>query len=221
MTFRPKVLVTTCTGDCWIHKHVVMSLIRVLRDGRYQSTLMTPTWTPYEQALNRCAKEMLKGDYNYWLNIDDDNPPTGNPLDVLDHDLDLVGFPTPVYHDKVRGDRPWYFNALSYVEEEHAWKPHEPWTGLQEVDAIGTGAFVVSRRVIAQMKPPWFMRQYDEYGIVERGHDYLFCHKAKKLGFRIWADFNCVCQHFVETDLLSAIQAFNAAHQKPQGVSDG
>lgn len=211
---RPRVLVTVPNGDGWLHKHVVFAVVRCLQTPWCEVVLQCPTWTPYEHNLNRCAAEVLDHGYDYWLSMDADNPPTGNPLDLVRDDLDLVGFPTPVWHDAVPGDRPWYFNALDAVEEQEpsgiAWRPHEPCVGLQEVDAIGSGCFLVAARVLRRLTPPWFMRQYDRRGFVERGHDYLFSQAVKAAGFRVWADFDCVCQHFNELDLLSVIKAFCA-----------
>jgi len=151
---------------------------------------------------------MLDDGYDYWLSMDDDNPPTNNPLDLVPMDLDYVGFPTPVWHSEIKGDRPYYFNALMWEEKEEGWKPYEKNTrGLQEVDAVGTGCFLVSRRVIEAIKFP-FARQYDEDGLVTHGHDYLFCHKVKEHGFKVWTHFGYICQHFNELELLETIESF-------------
>lgn len=208
---RPRVLVTVPNGDGWLHKHVAMALLRLQGNRLCEPTIMLPTWRPYEHNLNRCAAQALDDGYDYWLSIDADNPPTGNPLDRVSDDLDLVGFPTPVYHDERKGDRPWYFNALDYVDKDGgAWRPHEPYDGLQAVDCIGSGCFLVAVRVLRALTAPYFMREYNARGFVERGHDYLFSRQVKQHGFRVWADFDRPCQHFNELDILSVIRAFGA-----------
>ncbi len=142
-------------------------------------------------------------------------------MDLIVDNLDLIGFPTPVYHDEVKGDTPWYFNAL--IEKPGGWgaRPPSDCVGLQEVDAIGSGCFLMHSRVLRAIKPPWFMRSYDQWGFVDCGHDYLFCTKVRQAGYRIWADYNRPCQHFVETDLLSLIQAVNASYAKAPPRTEG
>jgi hypothetical protein len=150
--------------------------------------------------------DFLNGGEDYWLSMDDDNPPTNNPLDLVEFDCDLIGLPTPVWHNSTPGDRPWYFNALDAVGD--AYKPHEPCNGLQEVDAIGSGCFLVSRRVMLKLKDQQpFMRVWNPDGTVEVGGDYSFCRKVKTANFRIWAHYDYPCRHFNELDLVEMLQA--------------
>ena len=156
--------------------------------------------------------DFLEGGEDYWLSFDDDNPPLANPLDRVEDDLDLVGFPTPVWHSEVPGDRPYYFNALDRVAD--GWVPHEPCKGLQEVDAIGSGCFLVARRVIEKLKYSHpFARQWGREGTVEVGCDYSFCEKVRGAGFKIFADYDRPCQHFVELPLVEVIQRFGEMQQ--------
>ena len=153
--------------------------------------------------------DFLNGGEDYWLSIDDDNPPTRNPLDLVNLDLDLVGLPTPVWHNSAAGDCPYYFNALDEVGD--GWKPHKACEGLQEVDAIGSGCFLVARRVILAIydQQP-FMRQWRNDGRVSVGCDYSFCQKVKRSGFKIHAHYDYPCEHFVELPLIEVIKAFRS-----------
>ena len=197
-----------------MNKWVARAVINCLQDPRYQVTYQDPVHRPYENNLNHCVAEVLEHGYDYWLTMDDDNPPIRNPLDMVRHDLDIVGFPTPVWHSEVRGDRPWYFNALDFVNSADGggWKPAELTGGLQEVDAIGSGCMLIAYRVLKLMDKPLFMREYDEMGRVVRGHDYLFSQKAKAAGFKIWVDGDYPCRHFVGVELLEVIESFDAFH---------
>jgi len=155
--------------------------------------------------------DFLDGGEDFWLSIDDDNPPRRNPLDRVADDLDVVGFPTPVWHAAVSGDRPFYYNAMYRVEG--GWKPTEHSEGLHEVDAIGSGCFLVARRVMtALMEKQPFMRMWRRDGTVEVGGDFMFCDKVKAAGFQIWADFDRPCDHFNEVSLSEVIQRFGACH---------
>ncbi len=109
--------------------------------------------------------DFLDHDEDYWLSMDDDNPPCRNPLDMVDEDKDIIGFPTPVWFSPVPGDRPWYLNALRKVED--GYKPVEVIDGWQEVDAIGSGCFMVARRVMEAMRYDQpFARQWGKDGRV-------------------------------------------------------
>ena len=201
------VYVTVPNGSGWVHKLVAAALLRIQQDRRYRTRIAMPTHSPYVNNLHRCMWDFLDGGEDYWLSMDDDNPPARNPLDLIELDLDVVGLPTPVWHSAVPGDRPYYFNALDAVGD--GWRPHEPCEGLQEVDAIGSGCFLVSRRVmvnLAEQQP--FMRGWSERGLAVVGGDYSFCRKVKANGFRVWAHFDYPCNHVNELPLLEVIQRF-------------
>jgi hypothetical protein len=156
--------------------------------------------------------DFLNSDAEWFLNIDSDNPPTANPLELIALDKDVIGVATPVYHcdAKKPGDRPYYLNAYKEAVGEVGYKEFQPQTGIQEVDAVGTGCFLVARRVLEDpvMRQAPFHRTTDSAGRVEFGNDINFCRRAKQRGFSIWCDFRSPCQHFVEIEMLEAIRAF-------------
>lgn len=206
---KKRVYITVPNGDGWLHKMVHFAVCRMLSDSRYVIRHDCPTHSPYVNNLHHCVKDFLNGGEDYWLSIDTDNPPINNPLDLVEYDCDLIGCPTPVWHNKVQGDRPWYFNALKWIESEQGYQPYcEEMEGLREVDAIGSGCFLVSRRVIERLKDQQpFMRQWNKDGTVEVGGDYSFCQKVKKAGFKIWAHFDYPCHHFNEVSLVEVIES--------------
>lgn len=209
MNRKLSVYITVPNGNGWLHKLVHFAICKILADHRYQIRHDCPTHSPYVNNLHHCMEDFLGGGENYWLSIDTDNPPINNPLDLVKYDCDLIGLPTPVWHNAVKGDRPWYFNALDWDKEVQAYRPHESCEGLQEVDAIGSGCFLVARRVILKLKDQQpFMRIWNSDGTVEMGGDYSFCRKVKKAGFRVWAHYDYLCHHFNELNLLEMIRAF-------------
>jgi len=213
-----KVLVSVCCEPPYVHKRVVFALLRLQNDPRYETTIILPTHKPYEQALNRVCKDLLTTykDHDYWLNIDADNPPVNNPLDLIELNKDMIGLPTPVWHDAVKGDQPVYWNALEKKVGTDGWKPKHG-EGLTEVDVVGSGCMLVHRRVIETVIRPWFMREYDDDGIVERGHDYLFCEKVQKAGFKVYSHFDYPCEHYNELGVHSVVQAFKALYEPMSG----
>lgn len=201
-----KVLVSV-PNQGWIHKLVVHACFKLYASSGYQITLITPTHRPYEHNLNRIAKDFLAGSWDYWLNIDADNPPIGDPLLNLGTSYDILGFPTPVWRDDSE-TIPLYWNAMK--DEGDGYLPMElPGAGLFGCDAVGTGCVRFNRRVVAAVREvhgPPFIRTYDSDGLVNYGPDFLFCKRAKELGFKVGVDCSCPCRHFCEIDLCTAAQ---------------
>lgn len=218
---RPKIYAITCTADGWVHKNLVMAWMRILQDPRFTTRLSFPVHRPFENALHHAVVEFLAGDAEWFLNIDSDQWPTTNPLELIvgRDDLipgrDVLGVATPVYHCDASkpGDRCYYLNG--YREVEGGYQEFQPQEGLQEVDAVGTGCILIHRRVLEDpvMRMAPFRRTTDEFGRVEYGNDLNFCRRAKERGFRIWCDFRSPCEHVVAVPMLEAIRAFNGVRE--------
>ncbi len=197
----------------WIHKLVCRATDYILLDGRYEVTLIRPTHRPYENNLHHIVNDFMDGGYHFWLNIDADNPPINNPLDLVELDLDIVGLPTPVFHNtgNGNGERPIYWNGYKWNEEKKGFNEWSVKKGLQEVDAVGTGCFLINRRVFnhPEMRKAPFQRTYYEDGRVEFGNDIAFCQRAKKSGFRIHCHYSYPCNHFNELELNEVVKAFS------------
>lgn len=203
------IYVTCPNGSGRLHKAVHFALCRILTDRRYRVRHDCPTHSPYTNNLHHCMIDFLNGGEDYWLSMDDDNPPLRNPLDLVELDCDLIGLPTPVWANIMPGDRPWYFNAMDRAPD--GFKPHEPCEGLQEVDAVGSGCFLVSRRVMLALRYDQpFARQWNRDGTVHIGGDFSFCDKVKAAGFRVWAHFDYLAEHFNTLPLLEVIRAFTS-----------
>lgn len=201
----------------WIHKHVARAVINILQDSRYKITAIFPTHTPYENNLHHIVKDFIGKEYDFWLNIDSDNPPIKNPLDLIKLDKDIIGLPTPVWHYKNQDEkeRPLYYNGYDYVPEEDAYKEHLPRQGLQKVDAVGTGCFLVSARVFwdSEMRKAPFQRKYYEDGTVRKGNDIAFCERARVRGCSVWCHYDYPCMHFNELELNEVTTAFRGLYE--------
>lgn len=208
----PRVLLSIPTSGR-LDKTVALAVLDIaLSERRMHGDIVMPTDRPYESNLNQIVLDVLEKRYDFWCSIDDDNAPTRNPLDLALLNLDVVGCPTPVWHNTKPGDRPWYLNAYDErgdpLSPTGGWNEHKPWNGLQEVDAVGTGCFIVARRVLERIDPGPFMRIWSKTGIAEVGNDLAFCYRAKRAGFKIWAHYDYRCHHRKEVfDLLEMIEA--------------
>jgi hypothetical protein len=209
---RPKVLVTI-PNTGYIHKLVSLATNKLIIDQDHRCKIIYPTHTPYENNLHHIVNDFMDGDCEFWLNIDSDNPPISNPLDLVKFNLDIIGLPTPVWHftGEKKGERPIYENVYRYVPSADAYAEWNVKEGLQEVDAVGTGCVLYSRRVFEhpQMRKAPFQRIFNEDGTVERGNDIAFCERAKREGFRIFAHYDYRCNHFNDLELHEVGGAFH------------
>lgn len=195
----------------WVHKTISHTSNKLLMDNLgYSLHVDYPTYKPFENNLHHCVVQFLNSGADYWLSIDDDNPPNRNPLELVALDRDIIGLPTPVWNHKGNGDYPIYLNAYRYVKERDAYVAWPTQEGLQNVDAVGTGCILMARRVFenAQMRRAPFQRTYNADGTVDKGNDIAFCERARKNGFQVWAHFDYQCKHFCELELSEVADAF-------------
>jgi len=202
-----------------IHKTVTACLMKLQQDKRYRLKFEFPSHKPYENNLHHIINTFLNGSYDFWLNIDSDNPPMKNPLDLIELDKDIIGLPTPVWHfldDGKKQERPVYWNAYDYVSNKDAYSEHNPRNGLQQVDAVGTGCILIARRVFLNenMQKGAFTRKLYKDGTVKKGNDISFCERARNQNFEIFCHYDYPCQHFNNLELNEVVRAFRNLYEK-------
>ncbi len=204
-------VLVTIPNTGWLHKTTAYALLKLQLDSRYHLRVSLPTDVPLENNQHHIISDFLKGGEDYWMSIDSDTAPMKNPLDLVELDKDIIGCPYPIWHytEKPR-ERPIYWAAYDYVEDEDAYKEHEPKEGLQRVDAIGGGCMLISRRVFEQpdMQTGAFARTTYKDGTVEKGNDIAFCERARAAGFEVWAHYDYPAMHTNELELTEVIRAF-------------
>jgi len=209
---KKKILVSV-PNTGFIHKMVTLVLLKLQHDPRYDLKIIMPTWRPYEHNLHRIVRDFIKDNCHFWLNIDSDNPPLNNPLDLVELERDIIGLPTPVWHytGEKKGERPYYHNVYRYDKKARGYKEYSDKEGLQRVDAVGTGCILISKRVFlnSEMQKSPFSRKYDEEGIVTLGNDLAFCERAARNGFEVYAHYGYPCDHFNELSMNEMIVATN------------
>lgn len=185
----------------------------MIPDRRVELTIVRPSARPYENNLNQVIKHFIDGPWDYWINLDDDQAPLKNPIDLVFLDLDVVGCPTPSFKENQPGaEHPFFWSVYSWAETGYC--PYQyvsDGNSLKEVDAVGSGCWVVARRVLLALQQP-MLRRYNEHGIVEMGCDLSFCTKAREADFKIYAHYDYPCSHFKTIDILK-VMALLAARE--------
>lgn len=89
---------------------------------------------------------------------------------------------------------PWY---VQITGDEQIAMMDEP--GLYPCDAVGWGLTSVARHVIENWNSDVLMFEPDLAESPVRGHDFIFCERARKQGFKVFVDSGLRCGHLTET----------------------
>ncbi len=200
MENKTRVLIAIPCLDT-IHQKVVGRLCQILLSNQEYiiNTLISPMRGIGENR-NRIAKEFLKGDYEWLLMIDGDNPPPPNVLELIKLDKDVIGLPTPINMNWVEG-----INNLRWsVFDDKGFPREEDGDGLERVENVGTGCILIKRRVLEGIEHPFTtVRNEEDLRII--GTDTAFCIRCKTNGFEVYTHWDYKCSHFKEIDLLHLI----------------
>lgn len=229
---REKVLVT-CTSTGTMRIETMNSLLTVMRSAeirqRYHVDLHVANAKPYEAVLNSAAKVVLDKGYSWWLHTDNDQAWTDNPFKALGHRKDVICFPTPIF--QVGGSKlPGHllgFNTFrmiqeveeGYVEGDPRFVPHTKWEHLQRIDLMGTGSFLIRASALKRVKEEVcesegpFSRVFDDEGLQSEGNDVAFSRRCREAGVEMWADYDCVCRHWHNLEMLHLMTAIRGIAQ--------
>ena len=191
---EPHVLISgTCVHTTmpeplmWGHRQVLRGKPRCTLDFfREKKTLV--------HARNMQVWRFLETSCTFLFILDSDAvPPDGCLLRMMAMDVPLVAAP----HITQIGDEigPMVLDA---TENPREYVQHRPWTGVQPSQAVGCAGMLIRRDVIEKVKPPWFMTEYDEKGLLQSSEDFYLCRKFLDAGYEvIWADFDSLQRHWL------------------------
>ena len=163
----------------------------------------------------RYFKEFTK--HTHLLFIDSDTVPFDNPLNLAKHNLDIVGGVYPRWKETI-------YEWLAMVRKpdgRYEQLPPDKRKGLVECDGIGAGCLMLSRKVLEEFVDP-FADKVRENGTRSIGHDFYFCERAKEKGYKVFVDWNILCDHVKQIPLVpiikSMMKAFDNGYKK--GLTD-
>jgi hypothetical protein len=195
-----KVMIAIPT-DGEIHHTVVGVLAQILlNEKRFKLDTYISQMAGIGEHRNRIVKDFLQTDNDFLVMIDSDNPPTNDFLDLVEHNLDIVGLPTPINMSYIQGIPDIRWNVFDENDLPIKFMGH----GLEEVKMVGTGCIIIARRVLEAIEHPFTtVRDLDDMRTV--GTDTAFCRKAKEKGFSVWTHWDYKCGHFKDTNLLNFV----------------
>lgn len=203
MEQRPKLLVTILNQG-YIRPELSNVQLLLAQDERVETTIQHINIKPSENARNHCVQLMLNGGYDYLLTIDHDTIPLSNPIDLIELGLDVVGFAVPQWNTSDPA-YPIYFVGMDRVAG--GYNEHKERDGLQEVDAVGSGCLLMSRKVLECVSEPFVRKWRDGFAVT--GLDFYFCEKAKEQGFKVYCHYNYIADHIKEISLLNVLEFKN------------
>lgn len=160
---------------------------------------------PEDDVRNGMVQRFLQdpAGYTHLMMIDDDVIPPPHALQMVLHDMPIVGATVFTWKD---GEplallMKWDEEKQGYRQDNEAIEKLNSGEKLVEVDASGTGCFVVKRQVYENLVTNWFRYSYDLDGKITCGEDFSFCKRCKEIGYSVWVDGSVQCGHIGSIDI--------------------
>jgi hypothetical protein len=175
----------------------------VQREGKFRVTRSYSRATPVMNNRAKIVKQFRAMGADYLLMLDEDCVPHKNLFDLVELDLDIVGFPAPLWRGVSYPKEPMVWNvelidATGERLSDYLVKDGPP----QEVARIGTGGMLIAKRVFQRIKAP-FVEPVDAFGERIVGGDLYFCDQARQAGFKVWAAPSYLLSHLKVVDLYT------------------
>jgi len=189
-----------------ISTKLTKQLMEILGDSivnkKYNIDFRFSSVTCVDYNRNTIAQMFLDSKNKWLLMMDEDNPCLKNPLDLIERNKDIIIYPTFMFKTDDGGQPVINYNV--FKKEGKMWRaqrmtPNKP---FMQYDAGGTGCILIKRRVLKAIKRP-FLSKLKPNGTRDVGMDLWFCERARKAGFKLWADWTYVCEHYKEIELIN------------------
>ncbi len=191
---KPKVCIATLLGS---GRMVSINWARALREFQWlpDTDHYLIAGLPWGPARNSCVKYMLGKDFTHLLFWDSDViPPLDGMIKLLMQPADII---SGIYYTRYAPVQP-----VAYYERQDATgAPVKVLLGqfnpgdILQVDFVGMGFCLISRKVLESMPTPWFIFEMDVTNPTGASEDFHFCRKARASGFQISLHTGVQCQH--------------------------
>jgi hypothetical protein len=187
----------------------------MLNENRYTRLFYNTEGRPIADARCKIALRFLADPEARWLFMLDSDQwpcrgsggqPFHNPLDFIERDLDVIGFPYPTVR-------------YSHPDGPIIWLPHEPMpdVDMAATNAIATGGVLIARRVLEHpaLRVP-FADVFNPDGTRDYSEDIDFSKKAVAAGFTLHMAMNRPLCHVKPIELVALWRALHQDSQPPQ-----
>lgn len=147
---------------------------------------------PLDNARNTIVKDFLKTDCDYIWWIDDDIVPPVYTLEkLLQADKDIIS----AVCFSMRSENGDYFPypVTLKLNDSNQYKIYYG-NGIEEVDAVGGACVLAKRAVYENIERPYEFVYFRD-GTLALTCDFNIWRKIKKMGFKVFVDFNILCDH--------------------------
>ena len=163
------------------------SAFSIMKQSTFCEAMLIPTNTTVSMSVirNTLLKSALETDCTHFLFLDGDEIfPENLVIKLIAYNLPIVSAYVCVKNHQEKPN--------SYVLHKGKYINYKG-NGLEEVDACGFGNILIKREVFEKMEYPWFAYEDSKKKITTE--EMYFFEKAKKLGYKIYVDFNLRCEH--------------------------
>ena len=197
---KPSIFISVPCYDGKINHELSLRLIQWSHDLSFTCTIkFYPYLAPLDNARNLAIKEYLENYHQFFFHCDNDIVPPENTInELIKADKDVIApLCFTVKHDD--DGIPFTIPVAMRYDENRQYRPYYG-TGIEEVDAMTGGCFLVKRKVFEKLERP-FAFTYHKNGVVEYSEDFYFSRQVKeKLGMKLWTHFGLHCKHIREVD---------------------
>lgn len=161
-------------------------------------------------ARNMLAAQAIDDNCDYVLWLDSDIIFKNDLLERLLKDVQDKDFVSALYFKRVYPTAPVIGEKITKDDGtiQYVARKEYPKDQLFTVDATGFGAAITSAKLLKALYDRYDRPFYPDLGL---GEDFIFCHRAKELGFELWCDSRIKIGHigrhvFTEKDYLRQIE---------------
>lgn len=181
-TIEPRVVIAIPLATSLIYWQVVAGILSLEKPA--ETDLMVFQGALVDRARNHLVEQMLEHPINptHIFFLDGDILPAHDTLTrLLAAQVPII---SGVYRKRIPPHEPM---AFKFQGKNKTLKPiSSTIKTTTEVDVVGGGCLLIERRVFEKIKGPWFTSEWTSKGHLSE--DFSFCQKAKKAGFKIFAD---------------------------------